>query len=73
MNYAILHFFEAQRKGRADIGVPGAFFRGGQQFLSAKTQSCSAKKYPLRGGPNSTTLFCQADVPFFCVTLFCQS
>ena len=27
-----------------DIGVPGAFFRGGQQFLSAKTQSCSAKK-----------------------------
>ena len=32
------------------IGVLGAFFKGGQQFLSAKTQFCSAKKYPLRGG-----------------------
>ena len=32
------------------IGVLEAFFRGGQQFISAKTQSCSAKKYPLRGG-----------------------
>ena len=32
------------------IGVLGSFFRGGQQFLSSKTQSCSAKKYPLRLG-----------------------
>ena len=30
-------------------GVPGAFFRGGQQFFSAKTQSFLPKKYPLRG------------------------
>ena len=26
------------------IGVLGAFCKGGQQFLSAKTQFCSAKK-----------------------------
>ena len=40
------------------IGVPGAFFRGGQQFLSAKNESCSAKKYPLRGG--QILQFCSA-------------
>ena len=55
------------------IGVPGAFFRGGQQFLSAKTQFCSAKKISSQGGPNFPILFCQADLPFFSVTLFCQS
>ena len=55
-----------------DIGVPGAFFRGGQPFLSAKTQSGSAKKYLPRGGPIFPILFCQADVPCFCVTLFCH-
>ena len=32
------------------IGVLGSFFRGGQQFLSAKTQSCSAKKISSQGG-----------------------
>ena len=55
------------------IGVPGSFFRGGQPFLSAKTQSCSAKKISSHGGPNYPFLFCQADVPFFYVTLLCQS
>ena len=40
------------------IGVLEAVFRGGQQFLSAKTQSCSAKKYPLRGG--QILQFCSA-------------
>ena len=30
--------------GTINIGVHGAFFRGGQQFLSAKTVFCSAKQ-----------------------------
>ena len=58
---------------RRTIGVPGAFFWGGQQFFSAKTHSCSAKKISSQGGPSYPILFCQADVPCFCVTLFCQS
>ena len=40
------------------IGVLGSFFRGGQQFVSAKIQSCSAKKNPLRGG--QVFKFCSA-------------
>ena len=41
-----------------NIGVLGAFFRGGQQFLSAKTQSCSAKKIskPNKNGYKQTNL-----------------
>ena len=50
------------------IGVPGSFFRGGQQFLSAKTQSCSAKKYPLRGAK-----FYNSVLPSWCTILFCHS
>ena len=40
------------------IGVPGSFFRGGQQFLSAKTQSCSVKKIskPNKNGYKQTNL-----------------
>ena len=49
------------------IGVLGSFFRGGQQFLSAKTQSCSAKKYPLRGAK-----FYNSVLPSWCTILLCH-
>ena len=44
-------------KGVTSIGVPGSFLRGGQPFLSAKTQSCSAKKISSQGGPIFPILF----------------
>ena len=53
------------------IGVPGPFFRGGQQFLSAKTQSCSAKKYPLRGG--QILQFCSAKLMYHSFVSHCSA
>ena len=53
------------------IGVLGAFFRGGQQFLSAKTQSCSAKKYPLRGG--QILQFCSAKLMYHSFVSNCSA
>ena len=54
-----------------DIGVLGAFFRVGQQFLSAKTQSCSAKKYPLRGG--QILQFCSAKLMYHSFVSHCSA
>ena len=53
------------------IGVPGAFFRGGQQFLSAKTESCSAKKCPVRGG--RIFQFCSAKLMYHSFVSHCSA
>ena len=53
------------------IGVLGAFFRGGQQFLSAKTQSCSDKKYPLRGG--QILQLCSAKLMYYSFVSHCSA
>ena len=55
------------------IGVPGAFFRGGPTISFCQNWILFCQKLSSQGGPNSPILFCQAKVPFFCVTLFCQS
>ena len=54
------------------IGVPGPFFGGANNFFLPKLNPVLPKNI-LSGGSNSPILFCQADAPFFCVTLFCRS
>ena len=54
-----------------DIGVPGSFFRGGQQFLSAKTQSCSAKKISSQGG--QVLQFCSAKLMYHPFVSHCSA
>ena len=54
----------ANRPCRSEfIGVLGSFFRGGQQILSAKTQSCSAKKISSQGG-GQILQFCSAKLMY---------
>ena len=53
------------------IGVPGSFFRGGQQFLSAKTQSCSAKKISSQGG--QVLQFCSAKLMYHPFVSHCSA
>ena len=55
----------------AAIGVLGAFFRGGQQFLSAKTQSCSAKKISSQGG--QVLQFCSAKLMYHPFVSHCSA
>ena len=50
------------------IGVPGPFFRGVQQFLSAKPQSCSAKKISSQGAKFSNSV-----LPSWCAMLLCHT
>ena len=67
----LTEFLSAMVSPLTTIGVLGSFFRGGQQFLSAKTQSCSAKKYPLRGG--QILQFCSAKLMYHSFVSHCSA
>ena len=63
--------FGAERKFFGAEQYFRPFFRGGQQFLSAKTQSCSAKRYPLGGG--QTLKFCSAKLMYHSFVSHCSA
>ena len=54
------------------IGIPGSFFGGANNLFLPKFNPVLPKKSS-QGGASFQILFCQADLPFFWVTLFCQS
>ena len=62
---------QTQQHEVKSIGVPGSFFRGGQQFLSATTQSCSAKKISSQGG--QVLQFCSAKLMYHPFVSHCSA
>ena len=55
------------------IGIPGSFFGGANNLFLPKFNPVLPKKSSQGGWASFQILFCQADLPFFWVTLFCQS
>ena len=55
-----------------NIGVAGSFSGGANHSVLPKFNPFLPKISPVRGGPSSQILFCQAAVPSYSAKLFCK-